>query len=68
MKNFCKKNYFPFLQGPSSFKNVLISTLILAALRACKIVASACTFGPKIGSTKAHQNTGRCDVISRDFA
>ena len=67
IKYFCKKNYFSFLQSPSSFKNVVIFALILAVLRACKIVASACTFGPKIGSTKARQNNGRCDVTSPEF-
>ena len=30
-------------------------------------MASACTFGPKIDSTKARQNNGHCDIISRDF-
>ena len=29
-------------------------------MRARKILASACTFGPKIGSTKACQTNGRC--------
>ena len=32
------------------------------------MLASACTFGLKIDSTKARQYNGRCDLISRDFA
>ena len=47
MKYFYKK-YFFFLQVSNRFKNVSFS-LIWAFLRACKILASACTFGPKIG-------------------
>ena len=61
MKYFYKK-YFFFLQVSNRFKNVSFS-LIWAFLRACKILASACTFGPKW--QKGHQINGRYDVTSR---
>ena len=56
------------LQGPSSFIIIVVCSSILAILKASKTVACACTFEPKINRTKARQNNGQHDVISRDFA